>query len=95
MRPESRPAAKLFGDLGDLVASIKDKGSSSRSWFVPPAKKFQIIAGERRYRASMEAGLSQIPCIELDVDDGESLKSASSKTFNASTSIHLKRPRAF
>jgi len=32
-------------------------------------ERFQIIAGERRYRASVEAGLSQIPCIELDVDD--------------------------
>jgi len=28
-----------------------------------------IIAGERRYRASIEAGLSELPCIELDVDD--------------------------
>jgi ParB family chromosome partitioning protein len=28
-----------------------------------------IIAGERRYRASLEAGLKEVPCIELDVDD--------------------------
>ena len=31
--------------------------------------RYMIIAGERRYRASLEAGLTEVPCIELDVDD--------------------------
>ena len=28
-----------------------------------------IISGERRYRASLEVGLTELPCIEMDVDD--------------------------
>lgn len=32
---------------------------------------FMIISGERRYRASMPAGLHEIPCIEKDIDDAE------------------------
>jgi len=31
--------------------------------------RFMIISGERRYRASLEAGLTELPCIELDVDE--------------------------
>jgi ParB family chromosome partitioning protein len=30
-----------------------------------------IISGERRYRASLEVGLAELPCIEMDVDERE------------------------
>jgi len=36
--------------------------------------RFQIIAGERRYQASVIAGLSQVPCVEIDVDNRGSLE---------------------
>jgi len=31
--------------------------------------RFMIISGERRFRASLEVGLTELPCIEMDVDD--------------------------
>ncbi len=64
---------QMVGDLTDLIASITEKG------VLEPILvrlnrdngKFMIISGERRYRASLTAGLHEIPCIEKDVDDAE------------------------
>jgi ParB family transcriptional regulator, chromosome partitioning protein len=67
--PNPDQPRKVFGNIADLVSSIKEKGVLEPVLVRPTGEKFQIIAGERRYRASIEAGLSQIPCIEIDVDD--------------------------
>jgi ParB family transcriptional regulator, chromosome partitioning protein len=60
-----------FGDLTDLIASIKEKGVLEPLLVRPSdvGGRFMIISGERRYRASLEVGLSELPCIEMDVDD--------------------------
>jgi ParB family chromosome partitioning protein len=60
-----------IGDLTDLTASIKEKGVLE-PLLVKPSKisgRWMIIAGERRWRASKAAGLREVPCIEMDVDD--------------------------
>jgi ParB family chromosome partitioning protein len=60
-----------IGDLDDLTASIKEKGVLE-PLLVKPSKtsgRWMIIAGERRWRASKAAGLRELPCIEMDVDD--------------------------
>ena len=67
--PNPDQPRRVFGDITDLVSSIKEKGVLEPVLVRPTGEKYQIIAGERRYRASVEAGLSQIPCIEIDVDD--------------------------
>ncbi|HEU4403407.1 MAG TPA: ParB/RepB/Spo0J family partition protein [Candidatus Polarisedimenticolia bacterium] len=67
--PNPDQPRRSFGDIADLVSSIKEKGVLEPVLVRPSGEKFQIIAGERRYRASVEAGLSQIPCVEIDVDD--------------------------
>lgn len=69
LEPNPDQPRRVFGDITDLVSSIKEKGVLEPVLIRPNGDKFQIIAGERRYRASVEAGLSQIPCIEIDVDD--------------------------
>lgn len=65
---------RQMGDLKDLVASIKEKGVLEPILVRRHGPRFRIIAGERRYRASREAGLTQIPCIELEVDDKGTLE---------------------
>src|SRR3712207_4619754 len=60
-----------IGDLTELTASIKDKGVLE-PLLVKPSKasgRWMIIAGERRWRAARAAGLREVPCIEMDVDD--------------------------
>ena len=59
-----------IGDLSDLAASIKDKGVLEPLLVkpLPQQQRWLIIAGERRWRAARLAGLTEVPCIELDVD---------------------------
>lgn len=60
-----------IGDLTELVSSIKEKGVLE-PLLVKPFKEngsWMIIAGERRWRAANLAGLKEVPCIELDIDE--------------------------
>lgn len=60
-----------IGDLTELTASIRDKGVLE-PLLVKPSRasgRWMIIAGERRWRAARAAGLREVPCIEMDVDD--------------------------
>lgn len=60
-----------IGNLEELICSIKEKGVLEPI-LVRPSQvggRFMIISGERRYRASLAAGLTELPCIEMDVDD--------------------------
>ncbi|MEP6769673.1 MAG: ParB/RepB/Spo0J family partition protein [Acidobacteriota bacterium] len=60
------------GDLTELRQSIEAKGVLEPLLVKPIADgRFRIIAGERRFRAAMEAGLTEVPCIELDVPENE------------------------
>ncbi len=58
-----------FGDLEELCASIKEQGVLEPLLVQPKDGRWMIIAGERRWRASNLAGLAEIPCIVLDIDD--------------------------
>lgn len=60
-----------IGDLTELIASVSEKGVLEPLLVKPLATtgRWMIIAGERRWRAAREAGLREVPCIELDVDD--------------------------
>lgn len=74
LEPNPHQPRRQFGDLSDLVASIKEKGVLEPILIRTHGERFQIIAGERRYQASVIAGLSQVPCVEIDVDNKGSLE---------------------
>ena len=62
----------MLGDLSDLKASIESKGVLEPILVRPrDGGRFTIISGERRFRAAMEAGLTDVPCIVLEVSDAE------------------------
>lgn len=55
---------KDMGNLEELAASIKEQGVISPIVVEPIGpKSYRIVAGERRFRASQEAGLKEIPAI--------------------------------
>lgn len=59
-----------IGDLNELTESIKEKGVLEPLLVKPlPTGRWLIIAGERRWRSAGEAGLKEVPCIELDIDE--------------------------
>lgn len=62
--------------IDDLKNSIKSKGVISPILVRKVGDKYEIIAGERRYRAAKEAGLDRIPGIVRDMDSKESLEVA-------------------
>jgi ParB family chromosome partitioning protein len=72
-----QPRANL-GDLGELAASIKARGVLEPLLVraIPGSKNFQLIAGERRFHAALEAGLNEVPCVELAASDREALEVA-------------------
>lgn len=65
-------------ELEDLTNSIREKGVM-QPLLVRPTRdpnQFEIIAGERRWRASQRAGLNEVPVLVRDVSDKEALELA-------------------
>ena len=64
-------------DLAELAESIRQKGLVQPIVVRPdPAGGYEIVAGERRWRASLKAGLHQVPVIVRELDDREMLELA-------------------
>ena len=86
IQPHAGQPRRDVGDLAPLVASIREKGvlepilvralpvdaGGGEGAFSGP--RFSIVAGERRFRAALEAGLYEIPVIELEVSEQEALE---------------------
>jgi len=79
LSPNRRQPRRQLKDEGidELTASIKEIG------IIQPIVarknehgKYEIITGERRWRAAIKAGLSEVPIIVRDADDRESLEVA-------------------
>lgn len=62
--------------LNALVESVKEKGVLQPLLVRKKNGRFEIIAGERRWRASKLAGLQTVPIIVKDMDDKEVLEVA-------------------
>jgi len=84
-------------ELNELTESIKERGIIQPIVVrqLPDNKTFEIIAGERRWRAAQRAGLHEVPIAIVDATRPISNRSnsPSSKTCSAPTSIRSrKRP---
>ena len=74
--PNPRQARNELGDIKELMLSIKEKGVLEPILVRPKKGRYEIIAGERRYVASKMAGLKEMPCIEMSVEDNEAMELA-------------------
>jgi ParB family chromosome partitioning protein len=59
-----------------LAESIKEKGILQPILVRKVGEGYEIIAGERRFRAAQEAGLEEVPVIEKEFSDNEALEVA-------------------
>ena len=78
LRPNPYQPRKIFDDeaLNELAASIKANGVFQPIIVKKTIKGYDIVAGERRYRASKKAGLTTIPAIVKDFTDEEMMNIA-------------------
>src|SRR4051794_32282350 len=81
LRPNPRNPRRMFAEaeLDELAASIRERG------IIQPilvrtvrgaADSYEIIAGERRWRAAQRAAIHDVPVVMLEVSDREALELA-------------------
>jgi len=76
IEPNPDQPRQSLGDLSELVASIREKGVLEPILVRSVGAHYQIIAGERRYRAAVEAGLAELPCVVRETSDAEMMELA-------------------
>lgn len=78
IRPNRYQPRSRFDDaeLASLTESIRREGVLMPILVRPAGDGYELIAGERRWRASQAAGLSEIPAVVRDVDDMQALELA-------------------
>jgi ParB family chromosome partitioning protein len=73
LTPNPNQPRKTFYEetITELAESIREQGLLSPIIVRPEGKRYQIIAGERRYKAAVIAGLEKVPALIKKVSDGE------------------------
>jgi len=78
IRPNRFQPRKMFDDaeLSALTDSIRQEGILMPVLVRPHSDGYELIAGERRWRAAQAAGLLEVPAVVRDVDDQQALELA-------------------
>jgi ParB family transcriptional regulator, chromosome partitioning protein len=81
LRPNARNPRRIFPDdeLDELAASLRERGMIQPIVARPVRgahDAYEIIAGERRWRAAQRAGLHEVPVVIIEATDDESLQLA-------------------
>lgn len=85
-------------ELAELAASIREKGVLQPLLLRPhpsKAERFQIVAGERRWRAAQQARLHDAPCIVREFTDRETLEIAIVENVQRADLNAVEEARAF
>lgn len=99
IRPNSRQPRTVFdeADLAELVGSIREIGVLQPIVVRPTDEpdRYELIMGERRWRASQEAGLGAIPAIIRETEDGDLLRDALLENLHRSALNPLEEAAAY
>ena len=78
LQPHPDQPRRRFDDaqLDELAASIRARGVIQPIVVRPHGHNYQIVAGERRWRAAQRARLHEVPVVVRDFDDGQTLEIA-------------------
>ncbi len=81
LRPNARNPRRVFSDteLDELAASLRERGIIQPIVARPVRgvpDSYEIIAGERRWRAAQRAGLHEVPVVIIEATDAEALQLA-------------------
>lgn len=73
--PNVNQPRKTFNEdkIEELAASIREHGIIQPIVVRKHKKGYEIVAGERRWRAAMKAELSQVPCLIRELDDEQNM----------------------
>lgn len=83
-------------DLDELANSIREKGLLQPIVVRPRADgEYEIVAGERRWRASQRAGIHEVPVLIRELNDGEALEIALIENIQRSDLNPLEEARAY
>ncbi len=98
LHPNPNNPRKHFAeeDLESLAKSLRDKGLL-QPLVVRPRNdgSFEIVAGERRWRASQRAGIHEVPVLIRELDDKETLEIALIENIQRSDLNALEEARAY
>jgi ParB family chromosome partitioning protein len=98
LHPNPNNPRKRFveDDLEELARSIRDKGLLQPLVVRPrDGGDYEIVAGERRWRASQRAGLHELPVLIRSLSDGETLEIAIIENIQRSDLNPLEEARAY
>jgi ParB family transcriptional regulator, chromosome partitioning protein len=74
--PNPTQPRQMMGDLSELIASVTEKGILEPLLVRQRGDRYQIVAGERRYQAAVQAGLVELPVVLREADDAEVIELA-------------------
>lgn len=75
IKPNAAQPRKHFDEekIGELADSIREHGIIQPLVVRPAKKGFELVAGERRWRAARVAGLREVPCLIREFSDEENM----------------------
>ncbi len=97
IQPNMNQPRSIFDDehIAELASSIKEKGILQPLLVRKQRNHYEIIAGERRYRAAKSLTMEKVPCLVVDVSDETSFEMALIENIQRENLNALEEARAY